>query len=250
MVTGGSRGIGKQVALNLAREGAHVAICARNGDFLQPTVEAIEKCGSKALACTCDVSKKADLDRFCDQVLSAWGQVDILVNNAGGGGPAYKGDFEKAGEEVWRETLDLNTFSTIRLINRLVPQMRERGWGRVVALSSKQGREGGGRPWYNMSKAALISLMKTYAMNFELARSGVTFNTVAPGAILTEIGNWADFKKEDPEKFETRLKTTFPMGRLGTAEEVAAVISFLCSEPARFVNGVCVSVDGAESKVF
>jgi 3-oxoacyl-[acyl-carrier protein] reductase len=101
-----------------------------------------------------------------------------------------------------------------------------------------------------MAKGAEIACMKTLAMNFDLVRDGITFNTVAPGAILTEQGNWADFQKEDPVKLQEKMLATRPMGRLGLPEEVAAVILFICSEQASLLNGACIPVDGAESHSF
>lgn len=250
LVTGGSRGIGRRTALTLAEEGCNVAICARTQEALDRTVSEIRALGVEAIGVQADVRKSEDIERVMRAVIDAWKTIHILVNNAGGGGPTTTGPLEEVPEDVWMETLSVNTLAAMRFTRLALPHMRKLKWGRVVTLTSKQGREGGGKPWYNMAKSAEISLMKTFAMNFEIARDGVTFNSVAPGAVLTEIGNWADFLKENPKKLEERVKTTLPLGRLGLPEEVANVVVFICSERASLLNGACIPVDGAEGKAF
>lgn len=250
LITGGSRGIGRKTALMLAEEGCNIAICARNPKWLEQTAAEIKATGVKTIAIQADVSKLEDVNKVMNAVIESWDTLHILVNNAGSGGPPTKGNFEDVSEDVWMETFTMNTLSTMRFTRLAIPFMRRQKWGRIIALSSKQGREGGGKPWYNMSKSAEISMMKTFAMNFEIARDGITFNTIAPGAVLTEEGNWADFLKENPQKLEDRVKTTLPLGRLGLPEEVASVITFLCSKQASLVNGACIPVDGAEGKAF
>jgi len=120
----------------------------------------------------------------------------------------------------------------------------------VVTIASLLGREGGGRPWFNMAKSAEISLMKTLAMNASLARDGITFNSVAPGAIMIPSTGWEEEQKKDPEKFKKMVDLQFPLDRLGTPEEVANVVVFLCSEKASLVNGACIPIDGGESRSF
>ena len=128
--------------------------------------------------------------------------------------------------------------------------MRKQHWGRVVTVSSLYGREGGGRPWHNMAKAAEISLMKSLSMKADLVRDGITFNSVAPGSIMIPDTGWEKEQKKDPSGFEKMVQSTLPLGRLGTPEEVAQVIVFLSSEKASFVNGACVAIDGGEGRSF
>ncbi len=128
--------------------------------------------------------------------------------------------------------------------------MRKQKWGRVITISSIYGREGGGRPWFNMAKSAEISLMKTLAMTRYLIRDGITFNSVAPGGIMIPDTGWERERKENPEEFEKMVDRQFPLGRLGTPEEVASVVVFLASEKASLVNGASIPVDGAEGKSF
>lgn len=250
LVTAASRGIGRATALALADEGCNVAICARNIEKLETVAGEIRKRGVQAIAVQADVTVAPDIDRVFGRIRSGWGALHILVNNAGGVIPQPPGGIEEVSDDYWMKIYDLNARAAIRFTNLAVPFMRKKKWGRVVTVSSKQGKEGGGKPWYTMAKSAEIAMMKTMAMSFELARDGITFNSVAPGAILTEEGNWADFLKKDPEKLKKRLEETFPMARLGQPEEVAAAIVFLCSAPASLVTGACVPVDGAESKAY
>jgi 3-oxoacyl-[acyl-carrier protein] reductase len=128
--------------------------------------------------------------------------------------------------------------------------MRKQKWGRVITISSIQGREGGGRPWYNMAKSAEISLMKTLALNPELSRYGITFNSVAPGAIIFADNEWDIFSKENPDEFQKRLDLGHPIGRLGTPDEVASLVAFLASEKASLINGASIPVDGAQGRSF
>ncbi len=250
LVTASSRGIGKATAIALAKEGTHVAICARNIEKLQLVEKEIKQYGVECLSIQADVTDPERVRFIFETIQKKWDRLDILVNNAGGTLDSPSKNFEEVPVDFWNKIHDLNSGTAIRFTNLAIPMMRKNKWGRVVTISSKQGKEGGGMPWYTMTKSAEIAMMKTLAMKFELVRDGITFNSVAPGAILTEEGNWADFRKKEPAKLEERLNSTFPLGRLGLVEEVANVIAFLCSENASLVNGACIPVDGAESKSY
>jgi len=122
--------------------------------------------------------------------------------------------------------------------------MRRAEWGRVITIASTLGKEGGGRPWFTMAKSAEIALMKALAMTPDLARAGITFNTVAPGAIMIPDTGWAEQEARDPEAFKEMLARDFPQGRLGTPEDIADAYLFLAGEEAGFINGAVLSVDG------
>ena len=250
LVTGGSRGIGRRTALMFAEEGCNVAICARDRVWLSKTEHELSATGVKTLSIAADVRKLEDIQRVVGTVIEAWGTIHVLVNNAGGEGIRIAESPETISDEVWLEALDLNTLAAVRFTGLVIPFMRRQKWGRVVTVASRPGREGGGRPWYTMAKAAEIGFMKSFAMNFDFARDGITFNTIAPGAVLTEAGSWADFMKEDPEKLRAKVMATRPMGRLGLPEEIGAVVLFVCSEHASLLSGACIPVDGAESSAF
>jgi len=233
----------------LADEGCHVAICARDRRRLDDVADEIERRGVRSLAISADVLVSSDIGQAMKEVTSVWGGLHILINNVGGGGRWGSPVVEQTGEDVWWDVYSKNAMAAVRFTMQAIPLMKKQQWGRVVTISSVHGREGGGRPWFNMAKAAEISLMKTLAMNPDLVRCGLTFNTVAPGAIMIEGTGWAAEKTEKPEQFKMLLEQ-LPLGRMGTPEEVANVVVFLCSQGASLVNGACIIVDGGESKSF
>lgn len=250
LVTGGSRGIGRAVALELASEGCHVAICARTKDGVDKTVKEIKAKGVQSLGVVADALNANDHKKVLEKIKKEWGTLHILVNNVGGGGRWGDEGVEKTEERVWIEVFEKNAMAAVRFTVGALPWMRKQKWGRVVTISSIYGREGGGRPWFNMAKSAEISLMKTLSMYPDLARDGVTFNTVAPGSIMIPGTGWEEQKKKNPKAFNAILKSNFPLGRLGTPEEVAAVVAFLCSSKASLTTGACIPVDGSEGASF
>lgn len=243
LITGGSHGIGLATAKALAAEGCRVTICARQEPRLSAAATAIP-----AMAIQADVLKPDDIERVVSETHAEFGRIDILVNNAGGGGRWGKPNIEDTPPEVWTEVYGKNAGAAAYFTRLAIPLMRQRGWGRVVTVASIHGVEGGGRPWFTMAKAAEVALMKALARTAYLVRDGITFNTVAPGGILIPGTGWE--REAQEYDFSTRLDRDYPMGRLGSAEEVAQVIAFICSEPARYVNGATVVVDGGESHSF
>ena len=250
LITGGSHGIGLATARALAAEGCRVAICARDPDRLQAAVRGLRSHTGEALGIPADVLKLADINRVVRSVIERWGSIHILVNNVGGGGRWGSEIVEETDEQVWIDVYAKNALAAIRFTMRAIPHMRKQRWGRVVTITSIYGREGGGRPWYNMAKAAETSLMKNLALNRALAREGITFNTVAPGSIMIAGTGWESQQKDHPGEFAAMLERDFPLGRLGTPEEVASVVTFLCSEHASLLTGAAVPVDGGASRSF
>jgi 3-oxoacyl-[acyl-carrier protein] reductase len=250
LVTGGSHGIGLSIALALAKESCNVAICARNKERVEDTVKEIKTRGVQAIGVSADVMIVEDIDKVIKTIINSWGTIHILINNVGGGGRWGSENIEETSEQVWLDVYNKNALAAIRFTMRAIPFMRKQKWGRVVTIASIYGREGGGRPWFNMAKSAEISLMKTLAMNPAIDRDGITFNSVAPGAIMIPGTGWEEEQRQNPQKFKKMVKNQFPLGRLGSPEEVANVVVFLCSEKASLVNGACIPVDGAEGKSF
>lgn len=250
LVTGGSHGIGLSTALALADEGCNVAICARDKEKVALAAEAIKAKGVKFIGVCADAMVEQDVIKVIDTVIKDWGTLHILINNVGGGGRWGTEDIEKTSEQVWTEVYNKNALAAIRFTTRVLPFMSRQKWGRVVTVTSILGAEGGGRPWFNMAKAAQTALMKNLAMRSELVRKGITFNSVAPGAIMIPDTGWDKERQKDTKAFENMLKEKYPLGRLGTPEEVANVIVFVCSEQASLLNGASIAVDGAESKSF
>jgi len=196
LVTGASAGIGRAIALALAGEGCNVAICARGEDRLKKTAAEIKALGVKSLGISADVLNPGDVERVVRQVVKTWGAIHILVNNVGGGGGQTAKPVEETPEEFWLEVYQRNALAAVRFTRQVIPYMKSQRWGRVVTVASLQGREGGGRPWYNMAKSAEISLMKTLAMDPSLNGAGITFNSVAPGPVISPGNEWGKFCRE------------------------------------------------------
>ena len=250
LVTGGSRGIGRSISLLLAREGCHVAICARGKADIEKTVAEIKKHDVDVLGITADLTKPGCPKEVVEKIGNKWGALHILVNNVGGGGRWGQENVENNTDEVWLEVLNKNAMTAIRFSVEVLPWMRKQKWGRIVTITSIYGKEGGGRPWFNMAKAAQTSLMKCLALDKNLTRSGITFNSVAPGPIMIPGTGWETEQKNDPETFYRMIEDQLTLGRLGTPDEVASVVVFLCSEKASLVNGASIVVDGGESRSF
>lgn len=249
LVSGGGHGIGLAIALGLAGEGCNVAICDIDEERVKKTAAEIKEKGVDSIGIVADAMIGEDIEKAMKKIIEYWGTIHILVNNVGGGGRWGSPIFEDTSEDVWMDVYNKNALAAIRFTMRAIPFMRKQKWGRVVTISSMYGREGGGRPWFNMAKSAEISLMKTLAMNPDLARDGITFNSVAPGGIIIPDTGWEKEQKENPEAFK-KFVEQLPLGRLGTPEEVADAVVFLCSEKASLINGACLPIDGGESSSF
>ena len=242
LVTGGSRGIGRAIALALAEEGCGVVVCARNVKDLFSVKSELEKKRVPNFCIPADVTIPEDRDRVWRAVQELHG-FHILVNNAGGGGRWGEGEILKeTPDALWREVYEKNagaaTWFTIRAIPLMLRQWVSPapvGYGRVVTIASVHGLDHRGRPWFSMAKAAEIALMRSLAGDPRLARAGLTFNSVAPGPVAA--GAWLDI---DPAAQGMGLV----LGRLGMPEEVADAVAFLCSPRASLVNGACLVMDG------
>lgn len=247
LVTGGSRGIGFATARTLASQGYDVAICARDAEALK---NAAAQIGPKTLTFKCDALDPASVNDVMDRIKNAWGGVHVLVNNVGGGGRWGKENVEETDSAVWDEVYQKNAGAAIGFTRRAIPFMRKAKWGRVVCVTSIYGKEGGGRPWFNMAKAAQTSLMKSLALTPYLVRDGITFNSVAPGGIAIPGTGYEKEQAENPKGYAEKMDRDYPLGRLGSPEEVAATIAFLCSDAASLINGANVAADGGQSRSF
>lgn len=238
LVTGATRGIGLGIAQALAAEGARVAVTARTEADVQKTAKALQGFGIAADLLTVEGCRHA-----VDATIKALGRIDILVNNLGTRAGSNWADTDA---ESFAAAFDGNVTVSVRMTQLVLPAMLERGWGRVVVISSVYGRESGGAPAYNAAKAAEISMVTS--LGREVASKGVTVNCVAPGSVLWEGGGWDRRQKQDPEGIAGFIRRDLPMRRFGTVPEVANVVAFLCSQQASLVNGACVAVDGGQSR--
>ena len=235
VVTGGSRGIGRAVCLELAKGGANVVLCyAGNESAASETVSACEALGAKALAVKCDVSDGAQVKNLMDEAVKAFGRIDILVNNAG---ITRDGLLMMMKEEDFDAVISSNlrgTFLCMKAVSRLMMKQR---CGRIVNLSSVVGLRGNaGQVNYAASKAGVIGMTKSLAK--ELASRGVTVNAVAPGFIDT------DMTAAMTEAAKTTTLAAIPMQRLGKPEDVAKAVAFLASDSAAYITGQVLAVDG------
>jgi 3-oxoacyl-[acyl-carrier protein] reductase len=251
LITGGSHGIGKSIATTLAAEGCNIVICARGEARLHEVVDELSDNYSRTmLGVPVDVIEADAAKLVVGRTIETFGVIHILVNNVGGGGRWGSEVIGETPYSVWQEVYDKNAGAAVKFTLAALPYMREQRWGRVVTITSYLGREGGGRPWFNMAKAAETAFMKNLALNPFLVRDGITFNSVAPGSIMIPGTGWAIERDRDPAAFATMVDQKFPLGKLGTPEEVADVVAFVCSERASWVNGACISVDGGEGHSF
>jgi 3-oxoacyl-[acyl-carrier protein] reductase len=243
IVTGASRGIGRSIALGLAAEGCRLGICARGADRLEQTAGEVRAAGAEVLALPIDATDPGALERFVAAVGERYGCIDVLVNNVGGGG---KDTFEETSDEDWAGAFDLTLWPAIRASRLVLPWMERQGGGAIVMISSIFGREWGGRPAYNVVKAAENALSKSMAR--QLAPKGIRVNAVAPGSIIFPGGSWQRRADENPERLAEFVKNELPLGRFGRPEEVANVVTFLVSDAASLMLGACVNVDGGQSR--
>lgn len=243
LVTGASRGIGRAIAQGCAREGASLLVCARGAPALEETAAELRAAGSPAVrAEALDVMDAAS----AAVLMSAAGELgglDVLVSNAGGN---RRKPFADTTDADWRELLELNLVSGLRLARAALPQLRARR-GSILFIASIWGRETGGFGYtlYNASKSALISAARVMAR--ELAGEGVRVNCIAPGSILAPGGSWEARVRREPEAMAEFVRRELPLGRFGTADEVAALAVFLASDQASLITGACISADGGQS---
>jgi 3-oxoacyl-[acyl-carrier protein] reductase len=243
MITGGSRGIGRAIALTCAAEGANIALCARDKEGIDVTVGEILAKGVEAFGSVSDVTQAEAIEHFIGATVERLGRIDILVNNVGGSkGKALLG----SSDEEWRETFDLNIFHAVRVSRAVVPSMQKQGGGSIVIISSISGYKPSPSIQYGAAKAAEIFLASALAL--ELGPAHIRVNTVCPGSVLFPGGGWARYQERHPDSFQKFQTEEFPLGRLGTPEEVARVVAFVASPAGSWINGAMIPVDGAQQQ--
>ncbi|WP_328733175.1 SDR family NAD(P)-dependent oxidoreductase [Falsiroseomonas selenitidurans] len=236
LVAGGSRGIGRSIALGFAQAGAAVSLCARDPKALEATRAEIAAMGVTAHAVAADLGVAAQVTGWVEQAAAALGGIDVLVNNASGFGA-------KDTEEDWARGLNVDVMATVRASRAAAPYLKA-ARGCIVNVSSISGfRPSLRTPAYAAVKALLVNYTASQAAAF--GPDGVRVNAVAPGSIEFPGGSWEQRRTSDPALYN-RILGSIPFGRMGTPEEVAAVVLFLASPAARWVTGQTVIVDGGQ----
>lgn len=238
LVTGGSRGIGRSIALAFAAQGGDVAICARGAEGLDAAMVELKRHGGKAFGMPCDLAEASAAARFVTEAAQALDGIDILVNNASGLGV-------KDDESGWRASIDVDLMATVRATRAAIPFMEKAGGGVIINISSISGLLAVPRTLpYAAIKAALVNY--TMSQGLALAPKRIRVNAIAPGAIEFPGGVWDKRKTSDPQLYRRTLDG-MPWGRLGRPEDVANVALFLASEMGSWVTGQTIVVDGGQS---
>lgn len=236
LVAGGSKGIGRSIAIGFAKAGAAVSICARGAEALEATRAEIAACGVPAHAGSADLGVLADVTGWVEEAAAALGGIDVLVNNASGFG-------SRDTEEDWAKGLNVDVMATVRASRAATPWLKQ-ARGSIVNVTSISGfRPSLRTPAYAAVKALLVNYTQSQAAAF--APDGVRVNAVAPGSIEFPGGSWEQRRTSDPALYN-RILGSIPFGRLGTPEEVAEVALFLASDAARWVTGQTIIVDGGQ----
>lgn len=236
LVTGGSRGIGRSIALGFAAAGADVAICARGVERLRQTEAELRNLGAAVHASACDLADGDAVSTWVDDAAEALGGLDVLVNNAS----AFAGTDDEAG---WGASLDVDLMASVRASRAALPWMEEAG-GAIVHVASISGLRSSARtPPYGAAKAALIQYAASQAV--ALAGRRIRVNCVAPGSIEFPGGIWDERRRKQPDLYE-RVLRGIPSGRMGRPEEVAQAVLFLASDLASWITGQTLVVDGGQ----
>jgi 3-oxoacyl-[acyl-carrier protein] reductase len=237
VVAGGSRGIGRSIALGFAAAGADVSICARGAAGLAQTEAELKRHGHKVHAAVCDLADGEAVKRYVTAAGEALGAIDVLVNNASGFG---QGD-DEAG---WAASVNVDLMASVRATRAALPFLERAGGGSIVYISSIAGLMASARtPAYGAVKAALVQYTMTQGL--ALAAKKIRVNSVAPGSIEFPGGVWDARKRENPKLYEGTLHT-IPWGRMGRPEEIANVVLFLASDLAAWITGQTITVDGGQ----
>lgn len=235
IVTGSTRGLGNSMALRLAEEGASVVIMGRKLEAAEKAAAEIKAAtGANVLPLACEVTRREDIAAAVKATIDTFGKIDILVNNAG---ITWDASFMKMSDEAWNSVIQADLTSVYMFTQEVAKYMREARWGRVINITSMTGQMGNfGQANYGAAKAGIIGLTKTLAI--ELGKRNISVNAVSPGLFDSDMT-----AKMPPEAYQANIDA-IPLGRAGQPREVAALVSFLASDDAGFINGAVISING------
>lgn len=235
IITGGSKGMGKQTALDMAREGAKIVIGDIDEEKLTQTVDELNASGEIAHGLICDISKRPQVDTLLETAVSTFGRIDILINNAGILIPAT---IEETTDDIIDRTLAVNVKGVLYAIRGATPIMKRQKYGKIVNISSITGKNGDNSSTfaYGASKGAVISLTRSVAR--QLGPFGINCNAIAPHAVMTDLMSYWDDEKKNA------ISQLIPVRRLGTEEDMSRLICFLASDDSSFINGEVINING------
>jgi 3-oxoacyl-[acyl-carrier protein] reductase len=250
LITGASKGLGRAIAEEFAKEGVHVSICARGEEDLAKAAAGLRQYGVTVVVTQADVTKMDDVQHVLDETIQHLGRIDVLVNNAG---DAWVGHMVTTTDEEWRYCMEVNLYSAVRFTRGVVPHMRQHGGGRIINMSTVGGHTPGGPVVdYNSAKAALLAFSKT--LSFELAPDNILVNSVCPAfihsplwerladSLVSVVGNSRE------EVYQNLAQQFVALKRFGREEEVSALVVFLASARASFITGSVYDIDGGFQK--
>jgi 3-oxoacyl-[acyl-carrier protein] reductase len=235
VVTGGARGIGREDALVLAKEGADIVVVDLDKEGAERTAADLEKLGRRSRALVVDITDKTSVAQLAEKVKKEFGGADILVNNAAT--LDNMAQIEKMEDSLWQRDLNVNLTGAYYCTKALFPQMRKKNWGRIINMASVAGTLGGfGQAAYSTTKAGIIGFTKTVAL--EGARAGITCNAIVGGVFATPMTS------KIPEEMQQRMLKRIPLRKFGKPEDVANAIAFLASDKANYITGAVLNVTG------
>jgi 3-oxoacyl-[acyl-carrier protein] reductase len=250
LVTGGSKGIGKAVALELSREGCRVAICARGENMLAQTAAAIQaETGNEVFTVSVDLTQADDVKRMVESLIGHFGRIDVLINNAGS---SPGGILEELTEEDWAQSLQLKFMGYVRCCKEIIPYMRKQGKGRVVNII---GNDGVKESYWEITPGAANAAGQNLTLSLagQYGKDNITFVAINPGPVATErwdglLVAMARDRHITVEEADRLAKASIPLGRICTPQEVADLATFMCSDRAHFINGTMIEIDGGQRK--
>ncbi|TGQ39438.1 MULTISPECIES: glucose 1-dehydrogenase [unclassified Mesorhizobium] len=238
LVTGAGHGIGRAIALQLAREGAAVTVAEINEDWGRETVELLKAAGARTHFVKADITNFAEVEAAFADATAALGPISLLVNNAAFTDAGNLADIALDG---WHKEIDVNLNGTYHCIRAILPLMRAQGGGAIVNISSVNATRYFGNPSYSAAKAGIISLTQSVASEF--GRDGIRCNAVCPGSVRTDNITWTTRQQKDPQVFQ-KLARWYPLGRVAEPEDIANAVAFLGSDQAGYITGAVLPVDG------
>lgn len=246
LVTGGTHGIGKAICERLLADGHDVVFFSSTNSRVAGFLESLADYKERVAGYVCDVLSEESLEMTWQRMQIDGHNFEILINNVGGGG-RWGNEIPHLTELItWEEVWQKNVRSAVYFTMKCIPYMTSVRFGRVITVSSIYGSCIGGRAWFNMAKVAESVLMKNLAKIKPYVRNGITFNSVAPGSIMIPDTGWDIQRQQDPEGFVVALEE-LPLGRMGTPEEIASLVSYLCTRESSLINGTSIVIDGGES---